>query len=604
MLIAFNLLASANNQAPEILEKEVGEQNYNISIECSLNYDINLNDSAEATIYIDILNNNEHALRLKSLLIKVVEVPGNITNVEVESPLYTGPYLFSWDNVPGNQSERLQRFLRDYLDISWAKNATIHKSDDNKTIYIVKDENSAEIILDEKKEKAILKIISDGRIFDLNVREMDGKNLKLYWWSFTKCNCSSPSECIQNVKRREYFNYVKSNEKSWNKYFYVAIDRNLLPHKVTHLYVSYSTDNIVRDPIVRDPKDVTKYLYVPPQRFDNVWVEISEYEYWFSWEDNVPGNDNESLLKFLWDDLNIGLAENAEIHKSDGGNTIRIFKDRHLFSWENVPGNDSERLLKFLLENLDISWAENAEIHKSDDGKTIRISKYENSAEIILDEKKENAILKISDGEPINLKVKKENSKQLNIYCSRKLANITLYEKKENAILNLSDGRLLNLKVRDKGDKLKIDRPCICSQTKSYNILINLPQDRYHYSQLKSIPHPYPDVTSVRGNSPTLSWHFTPDNRNSTRLLIPAYQIQKDKYMIALDNFAFIALTLGFISIFFAVYGYKRKRILIGIFFVIYAAIIILFWPSYFKELIACDLELAKSSIKEVLSLP
>ena len=94
---------------------------------------------------------------------------------------------------------------------------------------------------------------------------------------------------------------------------------------------------------------------------------------------------------------------------------VELKSSKYLFSWDNVPGNDSEILLRFLRDDLDISWAENAEIHKPDDGKTIRIFKDENAAEIIIDEKKEKATLKISAGRTHDLKVKNEDGK-LNIY--------------------------------------------------------------------------------------------------------------------------------------------------------------------------------------------
>ena len=89
-------------------------------------------------------------------------------------------YLFSWDNVPGKDSDGLQKFLKDKCDIGWAKNAEIHKSDDDKIkiIRIFKDENSAEILIDVKKKKATLKI-SDGRTHDLIVKKEDGK-LNIY----------------------------------------------------------------------------------------------------------------------------------------------------------------------------------------------------------------------------------------------------------------------------------------------------------------------------------------------------------------------------------------------------------------------------------------
>ena len=383
--------ASANNQAPEISAKEVSEQNYNISIECSLNYDINLDDSARATIYLEIENLNKNDLFLEHLYLKVQEVPGNITNVKVESP----------------------RCRKSF------------KRSDNP--------------------------------------------------------CFSRAKCFQNLRPYEYcYNETKASNTTRYKCFCVAINKKLGYRKLTNLYIFYSTDKITDR-----SKNNTKYLFVPLQRFDNFWVRILKFKYEYS-RDNI---------------------------------------------FENESG-----FLRFLKDELDIGWAENAEISEYDDGKNIRIFKGKNSATIKLDEKKEEATLKIHDGETYYLK-----------WGGDKL---TIYKPKTN------DKRL---------------------QAKGYNILINFPQDRHHYSQLKSIPHPYPDVTSVRGNSPTLSWHFDPNNRNSTRLIIPAYQIQKDRFMIALDTLVFIALTLTFIGLFFAVKDYKHKWILRVIFLVIFVTTIAFF---------------------------
>ena len=94
---------------------------------------------------------------------------------EIKERLYL--FSFSWNNVPGNDDERLIMFLND-LDISWVKNAEIRKSEDDRTICIIKDKNSAEIELDEKKEKVALKI-SDSRTYDLKVKKENGK-LNIY----------------------------------------------------------------------------------------------------------------------------------------------------------------------------------------------------------------------------------------------------------------------------------------------------------------------------------------------------------------------------------------------------------------------------------------
>jgi hypothetical protein len=102
--------------------------------------------------------------------------------------------------------------------------------------------------------------------------------------------------------------------------------------------------------------------------------------------------------------------------------------DLCLFSWGNVPGAHNGRLLRYLVDDIGIDWARSAKIRKSDDGKTIHIFRDVNSAEIIIHEVKENAILKISDGRIHSLKVKKENGK-LNIYSD---FIIQSYSDKEN----------------------------------------------------------------------------------------------------------------------------------------------------------------------------
>jgi ubiquinone/menaquinone biosynthesis C-methylase UbiE len=88
-------------------------------------------------------------------------------------------YLFSWDNVPenDNDNERLKKFLRYKFDFDWAENAEIRKPD-AMTINISANENSVEIRMDEKKEKATLKI-SDDRTHDLKVKSENGK-LNIY----------------------------------------------------------------------------------------------------------------------------------------------------------------------------------------------------------------------------------------------------------------------------------------------------------------------------------------------------------------------------------------------------------------------------------------
>jgi phage tail-like protein len=83
-------------------------------------------------------------------------------------------YLFSWDDVPGVEGERLLHYLNEDFDIFWAEGAEIRKSDDGRIIHIYQGENSADITMDEKEKIATLKI-KEGQTFKLNVKKENGK---------------------------------------------------------------------------------------------------------------------------------------------------------------------------------------------------------------------------------------------------------------------------------------------------------------------------------------------------------------------------------------------------------------------------------------------
>ena len=91
---------------------------------------------------------------------------------------------------------------------------------------------------------------------------------------------------------------------------------------------------------------------------------------------------------------------------------IRDKTEKYLFSWDNVPGNENERLIKYLKDKFDINGVE---ISKSYDDMTLSISNDEILAKIIMDGKKKKASLKICDDRTSNLKVKTEES-MLNLY--------------------------------------------------------------------------------------------------------------------------------------------------------------------------------------------
>jgi hypothetical protein len=87
-------------------------------------------------------------------------------------------YVFSWDNVPGSDSEILLRFLRDNLNIGWVEDAEIHKDEDSKAISIIKDKNTAKIMMSAQNKEAFIET-SNGITYNLKINEEDGK-LNMY----------------------------------------------------------------------------------------------------------------------------------------------------------------------------------------------------------------------------------------------------------------------------------------------------------------------------------------------------------------------------------------------------------------------------------------
>jgi hypothetical protein len=90
----------------------------------------------------------------------------------------SGKYLFSWDEIPGNDNEKLVEFLGTRYDICWVTTAKIEKIDGGKTISVITGSNSILLRLNAKKNKVDLKI-DDGRTFKLNARTENSK-LNIY----------------------------------------------------------------------------------------------------------------------------------------------------------------------------------------------------------------------------------------------------------------------------------------------------------------------------------------------------------------------------------------------------------------------------------------
>lgn len=146
----------------------------------------------------------------------------------------------------------------------------------------------------------------------------------------------------------------------------------------------------------------------------------------------------ESKIMNSVDELSQISSPQKNPHLLFGGSLQPILKDKkktkpkkYLFSWNEIPGNDNDQLIKFLKKNYGVPWVKVAKIEKIDNGKTISVSNKENSLLLTLNNDKNKAILTINTTDEFI--VKKENG-NLNI-CLKK----TGINSKDEKIKDLHD---------------------------------------------------------------------------------------------------------------------------------------------------------------------
>ena len=146
--------------------------------------------------------------------------------------------------------------------------------------------------------------------------------------------------------------------------------------------------------------------------FEKIRLEYPKaYKKWTEKEDNQLKN------QFAQSETIDNLAKHFERKPSAiYGHLQKLGIIRYLFTWENVPGNDSDRLLDYLKSDLEINL-ENAEIIKADDDKSIQVFSQELSVEIMLDDNKDTAVIKIGESQFYDLHAKKQNGK-VSIYIT------------------------------------------------------------------------------------------------------------------------------------------------------------------------------------------
>jgi hypothetical protein len=87
-------------------------------------------------------------------------------------------YLFCWDKIPGDDTDRFKEFLIRKYGINWVKTTEFNKTDNDMTINVSYEMNSLSLKLNNEKTKAIL-TIGDGRTEDF-IATVESDKLKIY----------------------------------------------------------------------------------------------------------------------------------------------------------------------------------------------------------------------------------------------------------------------------------------------------------------------------------------------------------------------------------------------------------------------------------------
>lgn len=134
-------------------------------------------DSKKITISRDNI-----AKKLKNVLIK--NKFDIIMSFKFVNEFYREEFLFNWNEIPGNESDRLIEFLQKNFGFTWVSEAEIKKIDSDGTISVYNDTSSILLKLNTDENKVIL--INKRKIEDEFIVKMDNGKLKIFREKYTK----------------------------------------------------------------------------------------------------------------------------------------------------------------------------------------------------------------------------------------------------------------------------------------------------------------------------------------------------------------------------------------------------------------------------------
>ena len=156
---------------------------YRVEIHAPKTYKWSRNNASTVSQIIE--NVKEGAASVKVKEVKLFEI-GDIIEitddrVEFADRKYYLSYLFSWDDITGNDKEKLKEFLKQKFGVNWVTTAQIVPIDNGKTIMVSFEENYLSLKLNDEQTEVNLEI-DDGRT-DKFVAKNENSKLNIYYSS-------------------------------------------------------------------------------------------------------------------------------------------------------------------------------------------------------------------------------------------------------------------------------------------------------------------------------------------------------------------------------------------------------------------------------------
>ncbi len=229
-------------------------------------------------------------------------------------------YLFSWDEVPRNDSVRLIEYLKQEFDISWVETAKIEKIDNVGIIRVTTEKNYLSLGLNNEKTMVNLKI-DDGRSAEFMAKSENGR-LNIY----------VVDKILDAFSSRFVFLLMALDEMGFQ--YYQGVDNDTMDNTLYHFNYFISLITGIFDSLAIRTKNQYNL----------------KSKYLFSWEE-IPGNDSRKLTDFLKSNHDVDWVKTDGIAKTDNGKTIMITAGENFLS---LNLNNEKTELNLIIDNVKI----------------------------------------------------------------------------------------------------------------------------------------------------------------------------------------------------------------------------------------------------------